>query len=330
VLQRDAEERFYVLAERVSDGRVRRGILAQLRLAAFDERVVLRHEQTMARPIRDRLLLTRAVKANLEPLFFLYEDPEAKLGSLLETNTAAAVLADCLGPDGTELRLAAVSDEVQIAAIREFLADGPVVIADGHHRYQAMLDYRDERRQAIRDAGREPGPDEPHEFVLAYLVNAFDPGSQLAAIHRVIEGEIPDLRGILVGSGFRLEEIPASKSSAALLEALRARREHEHAFVFVGPAGLRLLASRPRGQDLDVEVLHAELLPSIGGELSFDSKPDRLLERVASGEAALGILLDALDPASLFRVVKAGRVLPQKSTFFTPKIPSGLVIRDFE
>ena len=98
--------------------------------------------------------------------------------------------------------------------------------------------------------------------------------------------------------------------------------------MFARAEGPWLLASRPRGSELDVEVLHAELLPGIRGELSFDARPGRLLERVGRREVALGILMNAIDPDSLFRVVQSGRVLPQKSTFFSPKIPSGLVIRD--
>jgi uncharacterized protein (DUF1015 family) len=329
VLECDSDERLYVLEERVPDGRVRRGLVGLVRLASYDERVVLPHERTMAGPKRDRLLLTRAVKANLEPLFMLYEDRDAKLTSLLEAAVQGTIIASCLGPDGTELRFGAIDDPAQIEAVQAHLADRPVIIADGHHRYETMVAYRDECREAARKAGREPGPDDPHEFVMAYLVNAFDPGSRIRAIHRVIEGEIGDLRAVLTKAGFQMDERDAAESPESLLETLRARREQQHGYVFVGPDGLRILASRPRGDTLDVEVLHEELLPEIGGKLSFDSRPHRLLDRIERGEVTLGILLDALDPDSLFRVVQAGAVLPQKSTFFSPKIPSGLVLRGF-
>jgi hypothetical protein len=99
--------------------------------------------------------------------------------------------------------------------------------------------------------------------------------------------------------------------------------------VFARPGGERRLAHRARGERLDVEVLHDELLPALGGELGFDARPARLLETLREGDASLGILLHPLDADGLFRVVQAGVLLPEKSTFFTPKIPSGLVLRDF-
>ena len=90
-----------------------------------------------------------------------------------------------------------------------------------------------------------------------------------------------------------------------------------------------MLATRAKGETLDVEVLHGELLSALGGELSFDARPARLLKTMRDGGASLGIFLNPTDPDSLFRVVQEGKVLPSKSTFFTPKIPSGLVVRDF-
>lgn len=327
ILRRDGQENLYVLEEHIPGGRVRRGVLGLLRLADYEERTVLPHERTMEGPKRDRLLLTRAVHANLEPLFFLYEDRDAKLAPLLQEATCGCVLAACPGRDGSQLALYAGLEAESIAATRAFLADRSVIIADGHHRYETMLRYRDECREAARSAGRPLGPGDPHEFVLAYLVNAFDPGSEVRAIHRVLEGEIGDVPQVLGSSGFQVEECTEG-TPGALLESLNRRWEREHAFVFARAEGPWLLASRPRGSELDVEVLHAELLPGIRGELSFDARPGRLLERVGRREVALGILMNAIDPDSLFRVVQSGRVLPQKSTFFSPKIPSGLVIRD--
>ena len=326
VLVRDPSERLYVLEERTPEGLRRRGLLALLRLVDYAERVVMPHERTMAGPKRDRLLLTRAVEANLEPLFFLYEDRDGKLDAVLDAGLRTPPLARCAGPDGTHLTLGALSERGPIASVRAFLADRPVLIADGHHRYETLLAYRDERRAAAPD----PSPEDPHEFVLACLVNAFDPGSQVRAIHRVLEGPVADAPAVLRGRGFRLEALDRGASAAQILERLRARGEREHAFVIVSPGAPAELASHARGAQLDVEVLHEELLPELGGTLSFDARPERLLGRVAAGEVSLGIFLNPIDPDALFRVVQAGGLLPQKSTFFSPKIPSGLVVRTLD
>jgi uncharacterized protein (DUF1015 family) len=322
VLVRDPVPQFYLLEEHTQDGRVRRGFLALLRLADYEEGVVLPHEFTMPGPKLDRLRLTRAVRANVEPLFFIYEDRDAKLGTVIDAARTGAALAHGRSPDGTQLQLFGISEPAAIGSIQGFLADLPVIIADGHHRYETMLTYRDECR-----AAGNSGSDAPHEFVLAYLVNAFDPGSEIRAIHRVLEGSVAELAPVLAAADFRSEVLEPA-DGAALLRLLAERSAAEQVFVFARSQGL-VLATRERGESLDVEVLHEELLPALGGELSFDSRPDRLLDRVGKGDVALGVLLHAIDAESLFRVIRAGARLPKKSTFFTPKIPSGVVIRDF-
>jgi uncharacterized protein (DUF1015 family) len=324
VLVRDPQPAFYVLEEHTTDGRTRRGFLALLRLRDYADRVVLPHERTMAGPKLDRLLLTREVRANLEPLFFLYEDRDAKLLPALQSADAEAPLVACKGYDGTEIALRALTDRGAVDAVAEFLLPRAVIIADGHHRYETMLTYRDECR-----ATQGVDPEAPHEFVLAYLVNAFDPGSRIQAIHRGLTGDVQDPGAALRAAGFTTVTQPRGTPGNALLQQLAGRRAHETAFVLVEPSGDLTLAVRARGEKLDVEVLHGEVLPKLGGQLEFDGKPERLLERVRRGEVRLAILMNPLDADTLFRVIQAGAVLPQKSTYFAPKIPSGLVIRDF-
>ena len=336
VLERDATERLYTLSETTTSGSVRRGIFGLLRLADYGAGVVLPHERTMPGPKRDRLLLTRATRANLEPLLFLYDDREGKTAPLIDLAAEAAPLASCRGPDGTGLELHALEAAGATRALLGFLAERPVVIADGHHRYETMLRYRDEVRGAgepVRGAGEPLGgaadpQAAPHEYVLAYLVNAFDPGTEVRAIHRVLTGRVADPEQTCRRCGFSLERLDATLGADQLLAMLGERAASAQAFAIVTPEG-GWLATRPRGERLDVELLHEELLPELGGELSFDARPARTLERVRSGQAALGILLNPLPAADLFRVVEAGALLPQKSTYFSPKVPSGLVLRDF-
>ncbi|MBW2279642.1 MAG: DUF1015 domain-containing protein [Deltaproteobacteria bacterium] len=324
VLSRDATERFYVLRETTTDGRTRRGFLGALRLADYEERVVLPHERTLPAARRDRLLLTRAVRANLEPLFFLYEDRGGKLDAALDAACAGEALCRAVGPDGTGLELFALEDETFVDGVRAFLADLPVVIADGHHRYETMRTYRDECRESGASDGRDAGP----EFVMGYLVNAFDPGSAVAAIHRVLRGELAPLGRVLTELAFESEVLP-ELDAPALLARIAALAPERHAYGMALPGGELRLVSRPRGDTLDVQVLHDELLPRLRGELSFDARPARLLETLRESRASLGIFLHPLDPDGLFRVVQDGILLPEKSTFFTPKVPSGLVLRSF-
>jgi len=320
VLVRDDVERLYVVREHTPDGRVRRGFTGALRLADYEERVVLPHERTLPAAKRDRLLLTREVRANLEPLLFLYEDRDGKLDQALDAACAGPALCTGTGPDGTRLELFGLDDRAQLHAVGAFLADLPVVIADGHHRYETMRSYRDERR-AEGAAGTAA------EFVMGHLVNAFDPGSAVQAIHRVLRGDVADLDQVLASTGFAARDL-ASCEAPDLLACLAEQAAQRHVFVFARPGGRLTLATRARGDTLDVEVLHDEVLPALGGELSFDARPARLLQTLRDSHAVLGIFLHPLDPDSLFRVVQAGKLLPEKSTFFTPKIPSGLVLRE--
>jgi uncharacterized protein (DUF1015 family) len=323
VLVRDAEPALYVLRERTPRERLRHGFFGLLRLADYAERVVLPHERTMPGPKRDRLLLTRAVEANLEPLFFLYEDREGALARDLEAAARGAPLASARGPDGTGLELRAVAEAGAIARAAKFLDARPLVIGDGHHRYETMLAYRDERRLLARTAS----PEAPYEWVLGYFVNAFDPGTEIRAIHRALRDLSADPARVLRERGFRVEELPEARDPDALVARLAPRQKDAHAFAFVAAGRPALLAERPRGEPLDVEVLHAELLPALGGTLAFDAEPARALER--AGPSGCAVLLNPVAPDDLFRVVSSGAVLPQKSTFFTPKVPSGLVLRDF-
>lgn len=324
VLQRDPEPGLYVLEEQTTWGSRRRGVLALLRLADFEAGVVLPHEFTMPGPKQDRLLLTREVRANLEPLFFTYEDQDGALDKQFDEAQRGTELASGNGPDGTGLRLFSITDSGAIAGVQNFLAKLPVIIADGHHRYETMLNFRNERREAGDNAG-----DASHEFVLAYLVNAFDPGTEIRAIHRALNGDVAAFAPVLDAAGFALESIDSTIGGDAVISRLAQQAGASHAFVLVSAAEGTVLALKPRTDQLDVELLHAQLLPALGGDLSFDAQPARLLEDARSGEIKLGIAMNPITPADLFRVVQAGARLPKKSTFFTPKIPSGLVIRDF-
>lgn len=324
VLQRESEPCLYVLEEQTPWGSRRRGVLALLRLADFDAGVVLPHEFTMPGPKRDRLLLTREVNANLEPLFFTYEDRDAVLDKVFDAAQAGPELDTGRGPDGTGLRLFGLSDPASIELVQLFLAKLPVIIADGHHRYETMLNLRDERRLAGGAA-----PDAPHEFVLAYLVNAFDPGTEIRAIHRVLRGDVAAHRPLLEAEGFVLTELSRAMEASALIDELASLAQTDHAFALAEANSGLSLARKPKTEPLDVELLHDRLLPALGGELSFDAQPARLLASALAGETRLGIAMNPIPPEELFRVVQAGARLPKKSTFFTPKIPSGLVIRDF-
>ncbi len=322
VLVRDPNPALYLLQERTPEGPTRKGLFVLVRLAEYGEGVVLPHERTMAGPREDRLLLTRATRANLEPLFFLYEDREEALAEVFDTAASGPARVRTKGPGGVDLALFAIEDAGTVRKARALFADRTLVIADGHHRYETRLRYREECRAK---AGRTD-PEAPHEFVLAYLVNALDPGTRVEAIHRLVAAPLGAVRERARASGFAEEALDLGAGPAALLARLAELRETAHAVVAVGGGGPPVLWRRPRGGSLDVEVVHGELIPE-GAEIRFDADPARVLEPAPGGEET-ALLLNPVAPEELFRVVREGRLLPQKSTYFSPKVPSGLVLRD--
>ncbi len=343
ILVRDARPAFYALRQRFGgpDGAPaeRIGFFGSLHLEDYEERIVRPHERTLAAPKADRLKLLRAARANLSGVFCLYEDRELALGGLLASALDGADATRTRDADGVEHTLARIEGPASVEAIRSRLAGRPTLIADGHHRYETALRYRDERLRGEPEAGA----DAPFRGVLAYFANAYAPGTLLLPIHRVIrKGPAPtdaawrerlsgwEERSVAVE---RAEDVPALLTRH--LEALRDR----HAFAADDGSGRLRLFSRPGDGELGVRVVHREVLEGIfgideaavrDGAVDFPRSALQAARQVRSGRGAVAIYLNPLEPEDVFRVTAAGELLPQKSTFFQPKLPTGLVFRLLE
>ena len=344
VLTRDAEPALYPLRQTFTapDGTrlSREGFFALVHLEDYAKRIVRPHERTLAGPKADRLKLLRAARANLSVVFLLYEDREHSLAPHLREALERDALGTARDESGAEHRLARLADPNAVGAIARFLAERPVVIADGHHRYETALAYRDERRAA----GEGDGRDAPHEWLLVYLANAFAPGSLLLPIHRlVLKGALPTEAGLRERlPGWQWRSVPIGDATqlpdllARHLEPLRDR----HAFAADDASGLLRIFFRPRASaDLTVRVIHSDVIEGLfgldeaavrGGAIAYPKSALQTARDLRAGRGAVALYLNALTPEDVFRVTGAGEVLPQKSTFFTPKLPSGLVFRPLD
>ncbi|RIL00051.1 MAG: hypothetical protein DCC71_19285 [Proteobacteria bacterium] len=341
-LRRDARPALYALRQRfvAPDGgeRVRDGFFAALHLEEYERRIVRPHERTLSGPKADRLKLFRATAANISSVFLLYEDPALALNALLAEHLDAGPAAVAKDSAGVEHRLVAIDAPDAIAQARGFLAERAVVIADGHHRYETSLAYRDERRRAEPGAG----PDAPFEFTLAYFANAYAPGTLLLPIHRVVrEAPAPDDAGWaarLPGWSVERVALPDADALSAALERHLAPLADRHAFAADDGSGTLRVFSRPRrdGDDLSIRVVHAEVLRGVfglddvavrDGAVAFPKHAAEAAREVRAGRGTVALYLNPLAPEDVFRVTAAGEILPQKSTFFHPKLPSGLVFR---
>jgi uncharacterized protein (DUF1015 family) len=343
VLLQDDRPGFYVMQQRFTapDGRElsRVGFFAELELAEYEERVVLPHEATLAGPKKDRLRLLRASRANLSSVFMLYEDRDEVLAEVLASALERDVLARATDDAGVEYTLAAIRDEAGIRAVQDFLATRPVVIADGHHRYETALAYRDE------NGGRQ-APAAGAGSTLAYFANLYAKGSLLLPIHRVVrEGPVPSESDYAERlPGWKQESVavaPDGSDIPARLESHLASRAGHPAFAADDGSGtLRVFwKDEPLGGELMVRILETEVLGGVfgldekdirEGAVSFPKSSPRAAEEVRSGQGVVALYLNPLDPDDVFRVTRAGERMPQKSTFFSPKVPTGMVFRVHE
>ncbi|MGH7899686.1 MAG: DUF1015 domain-containing protein, partial [Candidatus Binatia bacterium] len=347
-LVRDPEPAFHVYAQRyrLKDGeeRERFGFFTRLRLEEFASGKVLPHEKTLASAKADRLELQRACRANLSSIFAIYSAADFALADAT-SSTRRAPWADFTDPAGIRHRVWRLADREIQRELANRLEDRVVYIADGHHRYETALRYRDEMRERT---GRRDG-DQPFDYVLAFLVNMEEPGLVVLPTHRLIR-ELPIGAETLIerlGARFRIEE--SSRSARDLLENLRPRTASERriglalrdrSFVLVTRDGENdsYLTGSTALRRLDVTLLHGLVLEgpasilgldahreAEAGRLVYSKDEEEAVGRVESGEFAAAFLPNPTRISELRQVSEAGETMPEKSTYFYPKILTGLV-----
>ena len=341
VLKRDPRPGFYGLRTRFTapDGveRTREGCFGMLRLEDYERRIVRPHERTLSGPKADRLKMMQATDANLSSVFLLYEDQHDGLPALLESGFEKSVIAEATDEAGAQHTLMCLSEPDASQAVSDYFAERPLVIADGHHRYETALAYRDLQRAAHPDAG----PDAPFEFLLVYVANAWAEGSLLLPIHRLIlEAPAPDAAAWSARlPGWQMQTVPLAGPDAVpeALETHLAPLCDHFAFAADDASGTLRIFSRPvSGEELSVRVIHREVIDGVfgldeeavrAGAISYPKSAVQTAHDLRAGQGRVALYLNPLLPDDVFRVTAAGDVLPQKSTFFAPKLPTGLVFR---
>lgn len=320
---------------------------AAVRLEEWWKGIIKPHEHTLSGPKADRLDLLRATRTQVSPVYCLYR-PKSSPSSL------PAIAGDPLydfEADGQRHVLSAIAREGDIAALSAHLAACDVYIADGHHRYETALKYRDEcRGRASSWTG-----DEPENFVLMALTEAADPGLLVLPTHRMVNPvAFPDDALARIACCFRIDDVTPAAGAAGLAAAL-ARLDAERrgtAFLAIGlePGRIHLLtlagraaieALMPSDQPdawkrLDVSVLQYGILAHVfgiddaalaaGGVVSYTQDPHAASAAVADHRARIAFLLNATPVEQILAVADAGGRMPQKSTYFHPKLPTGLVM----
>ena len=358
VLRQD-DPSLYLYEQRFTSGGVsytRACLLARVRLEPWDAGVILPHERTLSKPKDDRLKLTRACAATLSPIMSLYDDPAGELARILDALRAQPSLAAFLDDAGEEHRLWVAHDDALVGPVADFFADRQLYIADGHHRYETALTYRDEVRAQRPDLDA----DDAVNFTLMGLTALEDPGLVVLPTHRILRNvDAARLNALDQALAANFTSEPLTGESDDWLRGLAEAENTGAAFALVRPDGARLLrltdAGRAamreiRGEDigasdawraLDVAALHALILDAAlgvtpamvraGEHVSYTRDAGAAAAAVradnADGDGAqLALLLNATPPAAIRDVARAGDRMPQKSTYFYPKLITGLVI----
>jgi uncharacterized protein (DUF1015 family) len=335
VVVQDEEPALWALEQDYTgpDGRrrTRHGILARVRVEEYGPGRIRPHERTHPGPREDRLRLTRATRANLSPIFSLYD---GDAWSPLEPHLARTPFGELTDGDGTANRLWRVTDAGAIVAAQEALAPAELLIADGHHRYETARVYAD-----------EVGGDGPHRHVLMCLVSLRDPGLTIFPTHRLLTGLDDDRRVALreaIRRDWEIEEVAEDAlepdaDGGVRIGYLDAHHGRPMRLTLKDPAiaDAALAGKPPAYRRLDTAVTEALLLEGALGMseddiahlrgLEYARSTTEARERVRTGDVQAGLFMGAA-PVELVREVAAtGEVMPPKSTYFFPKVPTGLL-----
>jgi uncharacterized protein (DUF1015 family) len=340
ILRQDASPCLYAYRHQFLDPisrqtAVRQGILGVVELEPFG-RGVLPHEQTHARAKADRLSLTRAVEANLSPVFALYEDPGSAVGSIVAPATAGPPRLSIVGEGGDQHTVWSLHGTDRFQQLAEVFRASRLYIADGHHRYETALNFRNKQRSDHPEAP----PAAAFNYVLMLLVDVRDPGLRILPTHRLLHDFGRFDPAALTTNLSRRHRVTTWPDRASLLDAIQASTPGHRIGIALSNGSRYTVDIEGSDYDdpvsrLDVSVLHDQILArELGLEpaeveqeryLSYSRDIDALLDRVEAGGAQAAFLLRPPAVSDVVDVAEAGRLMPQKSTYFFPKPASGIV-----
>lgn len=347
VLKQDSARSFYVYHQLFeSEGKqyVRKGFFARVRLEPFSPTTIRPHEETFAGPKQDRLKLMEATGVNLSPVFGLFEDPANKVQQLLETAISRQPPIEAVDHLGVINRLWAVTDQNVISQVTGLMGPKHILIADGHHRYETCLHFRN---QSLGDKANQPG-DEPVRYNLMVLVSGNDPGLIVMPTHRLVQGFKCD------GSELMQKLQPSFEVKVVGLGPAAADACWDQLLIDVGQGGLgfatsdgQWLVAKPKDikcmaelaadhseewRHLSVSILHRLVLEPLLGiktppaKLGYVHRVGEVVDAQKTGQCDLGILVPPVSVAEVDRLAANGEKMTQKSTYFYPKLQTGLVI----
>jgi uncharacterized protein (DUF1015 family) len=364
VVVQDPAPSFYACTQEYTvpgteERRTRRGFIGAGKLEDYSAGVIFRHEHTLSGPKADRLELLRHTKTHTGQLFMLYSDPQRRIDRILaEAETGSVPATEMRDEYGVLHRLWVIADAQRVGTIQEVMKDQKLVIADGHHRYETALNYRNECRTRVGKIA----PDAPYEHAMMSFFNTRSEGLTILPGHRVA-AHIHDFSwsGVrrYLEPWFAAEAFPFSdegkkaearknfltklanareKRAIGVYPAVESQKRSFYVLTLREGVSLALLLPNvsPLQRELDVVLLHEGILePALGitpqavtaeANLTYEREASAALDAVDSRRAQISFLLNACDVEQVMKIATAGEVMPQKSTDFYPKLLSGITM----
>ncbi|AKL98610.1 DUF1015 domain-containing protein [Endomicrobium proavitum] len=330
VLVRDSKPAYYFYEQIFEDHGIkmtRRGFFGALKLdnPHSGKGSVKPHEKTLAGPKADRLKLLKAVKANVSPIFGLFDDEKNTIVKLCVNIARKSPSAVAKDTEGTFHKLWVVTDEDVLESVEKYLSSKKMFIADGHHRYETAWNYSQERK--AKDKKYSPNKD--YNYVLAYLCPMEDPGISIWPTHRVI-AEPADLEENIE----KYFDVHSAKDFARFakkeIQPLLLFKDGKYRTLTIKKEALLKKAMPNKGKayrNLAVSALHYILIPKIDASEFVYVKSDKEAVNLAQKTKKIAIIVPATPVASLKAISLNNEMMPQKSTYFYPKLASGIVIK---
>ncbi len=357
VLRFEDKDALYIYGQEftLKDGRSLsyKGILGLVRIEEFSKGIILPHEETLSKAKMDRYNLMAATNSNFSPIYSLYMDKSGSIPSIIEECSAGKPDISFTAVDGVLQKLWVVTDEEIIARIRAQFADKQLFIADGHHRYETALNYRNHKRE------KNPGfsYDDNFNYSMMFLVEMDAPGLVVFPTHRMLK----DLHSFdpsrvveLLSGTFDITHMKADENAALEIEKRLSEVAHNKAFaMYIGGGEYYLMILKSMDiihkaleakidayRSLDVTVLHTLILDKVFGidsenlkqqtNLVYTRDSEFAVSGVDTGEFSCSFFLNPTKIEQIKDVSLAGEKMPQKSTYFYPKLITGLVMNKFE
>ncbi len=307
-----------------------RGFLGLVKLEALGKGNIHPHEYTHSKPKKDRLDLMRYCEANISPIFSIYNSPERKASGILQEKGREKPYIEATDASGSVHRLWQIEDAEAVAAITAELADKAVFIADGHHRYETALEYQKEMQ-------KKDGPSEsprPYDYVLMFLANMADEGLTILPTHRLVK-DLPADALDQLSNDFDIQQM---KISDDILAAIAGKRD-VYGFYTGGDIWYRLSYKGegihgvpPALKDLDVTILHDLIFKQLLDieNVSYEMDLQKCLRAVRAGDFSAAFFLNPTGVYDVERVALASLRMPPKSTYFYPKLMTGMVLNIFK